>query len=90
MILFRVRIIQLYNSLFSVCMLYIVLTVFCCDWYVCMYVQFGYSSAPGVVRVVQYSDFSRAHEHHMVSGNGVTITFTRIQTLETGCSPFRS
>ncbi len=33
-----------------------------------MCVQFGFSSAPGVVEVVPYTDFARAHEHHMVSG----------------------
>ncbi|XP_064391244.1 translocon-associated protein subunit beta-like [Halichondria panicea] len=28
--------------------------------------KFGFSSAPGVVEVVPYTDFARAHEHHMM------------------------
>ena len=44
--------------------------------------QYGFSSAPGVVRVVPYSDFSRIHEHHVVSA---PPPHTRTHTLPSTC-----
>ncbi len=45
----------------------------CYDYILFVCIQFGFSSAPGVVEVVPYTEFARAHEHHMVSGGDLIV-----------------